>query len=144
MSIGVAASSGGGGPVAPSALPVVAEASNVAVAIGTDKYLYAWGSAASITGSANEVKEPVRIIPAVDSSQTFRSVAVAKRTTGSFAAAAVSEDGKVYVWGNGTTDNFLGGQTDVSAPKSIVGTVPNVTFMLSDDEQLKLLVTITA
>jgi alpha-tubulin suppressor-like RCC1 family protein len=119
MAIGVAASSGGGGTVAPSALPVVAEASEVAVAIGTDKYLYAWGSAASITGSVNEVKEPVRIIPAVDSSQTFRSVVVAKRATGSFAAAAVSEDGKVYVWGNGTTDNILGGQTDISAPTQL-------------------------
>jgi hypothetical protein len=119
MSIGVAASSGGGGSVAPSALPIVAEASDVAVAIGTDKYLYAWGTAASITGSVEEVKEPVRIIPAGDSSQTFRSVAVAKRTTGSYAAVAVSEDGKVYVWGNGSNDLFLGGSTDVAAPTQI-------------------------
>jgi alpha-tubulin suppressor-like RCC1 family protein len=119
MSIGVAASSGGGGSVAPSALPVVAEASDIAVAIGTDKYLYAWGSSSLITGSVDEVKEPVRITPVGASSQTFRSVAVAKRTTGSFAAAAVSEDGKVYVWGNGASDNFLGGQTDVSAPTQL-------------------------
>ena len=116
MSIGVAASSGGGGSVAPSALPIVAEAEGIAVAIGTDKLLYAWGSSSSITGSANEVKEPVRVTPAVDVNQTFRSVSVFRRSAGSYVGAAVSEDGKLYVWGNGSTDLFLGGQTDVVAP----------------------------
>ena len=119
MAIGVAASSGGGGSVTPSALPIVAEAEGVAIAIGTDKFLYAWGSASSITGSVNEVKEPVRITPAVDVNQTFRSVSVFRRSTGSYVGAAVSEDGKLYVWGDGSTDLFLGGQTDVVAPTQI-------------------------
>lgn len=119
MAIGVAATSGGGGPVTPSALPIVSDAPGVAVAIGTDKYLYAWGTPTSITGAADVVKEPVRVMPAVNANQTFRSVAVSRRSTGSYVAAAVSENGKVYVWGNGTSDVFLGGQTDVSSPTEL-------------------------
>ncbi len=116
LNIGVAASSGGGGVVTPSALPIVATASGVSLAIGSNKFLYAWGAATTITGQVDAVKEPVRVTPAVDTSQTFRDVAVAKRSADSYAAAAVSEDGKLYVWGNASPDVFVGGTSAVTAP----------------------------
>lgn len=119
FTVGVAASVGTGTPGAISQLPTVVSWGNTSLAIGTDKFLYAWGSGTAITGSANIVKEPVRVVPLVDTAQTFRSVALAAQSASSYAAAAVSESGKVYVWGNASTDLVLGTTSAVASPTEL-------------------------
>ncbi|MCX6602340.1 MAG: hypothetical protein NTV52_01955, partial [Acidobacteria bacterium] len=95
-----------------------------AIAIGADKYLYAWGAATAITGTAAAVVEPTRVYPSVagDRDQTFRSVAIARRenTSTSVAAAAVSDNGKLYVWGSGSPDLLLGTSESVQSPTEIL------------------------
>lgn len=120
FAVGVAAaSSGGGDGGSPSALPIVAVASDTVVAIGTDKFLYAWGAGTAITGGSESVVEPVRVRPSVDADQTFKSIAIASRTASSYAAAAVSENGKLYVWGSASTDLVVGGTSAVAAPTEL-------------------------
>jgi hypothetical protein len=119
FTVGVAASAGTGTPGPISQLPTVVSRGSTSLAIGTDKFLYAWGSGTAITGSANIVKEPVRVVPLVDAAQTFRSVALAAPSVSSYAAAAVSESGKVYVWGNASTDLVLGTTSAVASPTEL-------------------------
>ena len=119
FTIGVAAANGGGGAVTPSVLPTVVTAGNTALAIGTDKKIYGWGENTAITGASDTVKDPVQVVPAVDTNQTFRSIALASRGTSSAVAAAVSEDGKLYVWGTGTADQVLGGASDIGSPTQL-------------------------
>ena len=119
FTIGVAASASTGTPGPISQLPTVVSRGSTSLAIGTDKFLYAWGSGTAITGSANIVKEPVRVVPLVDAAQTFRSVALAVPSVSSYAAAAVSESGRVYVWGNASTDLVLGTTSAVASPTEL-------------------------
>ena len=120
FAVGVAAaSSGGGGGGSPSALPIVDVASDTVVAIGTDRFLYAWGAGTAITGGSGSVVEPVRVRPSVDVDQAFKSIAIASRAASSYAAAAVSENGRLYVWGSASADLVLGGTSAVAAPTEL-------------------------
>ena len=121
FSVGVAASSTGGGSIVASDLPVVEAARDSAVAIGSDKFLYAWGASTAITGSTQAVVEPVRVYPSLvgDRDLTFRSIAIGSLSNGTAAAAAVSESGKLFVWGSASTDLLLGTTERVSAPQEI-------------------------
>ena len=121
FSVGVAAASTGGGSIVASDLPVVEAARDSAVAIGSDKFLYAWGASTAITGSTQAVVEPVRVYPSLvgDRDLTFRSIAIGSLSNGTAAAAAVSESGKLFVWGSASTDLLLGTTERVSAPQEI-------------------------
>ncbi len=122
FSIGVAATSTGSGTITSSELPVVESANDTAVAIGSDEFLYSWGAATAITGTADAVKEPTRVYPSVagDRDLAFRSVAIGSLSNGTAAAAAVSKTGRLFVWGSASTDLLLGTIEKVSSPTEIL------------------------
>jgi alpha-tubulin suppressor-like RCC1 family protein len=87
FNLGIAARSSSDSPVAVGALPIVTTDGRTSLAIGTDGFLYAWGTSRFVTGESSEVVQPKRLIPRVlvsggeQSNTTTSTVPVTSTTT---------------------------------------------------------------
>lgn len=124
FTLAVAAAPSGAGQGSASVLPVLITRAGTTLSIGSDGYLYAWGAASLITGSADPVLSPTRIVPATGSNPSttkFRSISMVSSdgSDGKMVALAVSEIGEMYVWGKGSEDLVLGTTSDIAAPTKL-------------------------
>jgi alpha-tubulin suppressor-like RCC1 family protein len=130
-----------------SELPLVFETPNGqnAVAVGTDGFLYAWGGERSITGRSSSATSHEKITPrklTTPDGVQFVDVSVASRSDQTSAAAALSDDGRLFTWGTATTDLVLGDidlGEDQPSNNEFVGTT--TTMLGSTNPSLTALVT---